>query len=228
VFGRIYQVLEFGREDASYDGVRDLVGHFIRTRFPVRPGDVVFGKPIERRILHSVRTLSVETRHPKRLRKLLRASGLLPADADVLADGNCLFDAVRGSGAAREAAAATLSVRKAGEYLNAPRVQRDMLYRAGLIVPRVIGSDHGAADQFAPEDLDAFLARLLDGAVPVNIAAAGQINIPDTAKLAFCMSEDVVRLIIDGKLARKWRLTNERGYTSVLLDIEEVRTLVRA
>jgi hypothetical protein len=42
------------------------------------------------------------------------------------------------------------------------------------------------------------------------------------------MSEDVVRLIIDGKLARKWRLTNERGYTSVLLDIEEVRTMVRA
>jgi hypothetical protein len=78
---------------------------------------------------------------------------------------------VRGSGAAREAA---------GEYLNAPRVQRDMLYRAGLIVPRVIGSDPGAADQFAPEDLDAFLARLLDGAVPVNIAAAGQVDIPDT------------------------------------------------
>lgn len=36
----------------------------------------------------------------------LRASGLLPADADALADGNCLFDAGRRSGAAREAAAA--------------------------------------------------------------------------------------------------------------------------
>jgi hypothetical protein len=37
VFGRIYQVLEFGREDAAYDGVHDLVGDFIRTRFPVGP-----------------------------------------------------------------------------------------------------------------------------------------------------------------------------------------------
>ncbi|WP_050420524.1 hypothetical protein [Bradyrhizobium tropiciagri] len=44
VFGRIYQVLEFGREDKAFDPLRDLVGNFIRTRFPVGPGHVVFGK----------------------------------------------------------------------------------------------------------------------------------------------------------------------------------------
>jgi hypothetical protein len=228
VFGRIYQVLEFGREDAAYDGVRDLVGHFIRTRFPVGPGDVVFGQPVVRRVLHSVRTLALETKlHPKRLKKLLGASGLLPADADDLVGGNCLFDAEQGSGAAREAAAATLSVRKAGEYLNAPRVQRDRLYQKGLIVPRIKAGDHGAADKFSPADLDDFLARLLAGAPPVDIAIAGQVNIPDAAKLAFVMSEDVVRLVLDGKLTRKWCLAGERGYMSLLLDIEEVRALVR-
>ena len=128
IFGRIYQVLEYGREDPSYDGVRDLVGHFIRTRFPVGPGDVVFGKPVMERRLHSIRTLSTETRlHPKRLRKLLEAAGALPEGSDDLSGGNCLFDAQRGSIVALEAVAATLSVRKAGEYLNAPRVQRDRL-----------------------------------------------------------------------------------------------------
>lgn len=228
VFGRVYQTLEFYREDKAYDPLRDLVGDFIRARFPVGPGDIVFGKPVERRVLHSVRTLSKETRlHPKRLRKLLGASGLLPDDADGLADGNCLFDAVRGSAAAKEAAVATLSVQKAGLYLNAPRVQRDMLYRAGFLVPRVSGSDHGAADQFAPEDLDAFLDRLLDGALLVKVAGDGQVSIPDAAKLACCSSEEIVRLILDGKLAREWRLTGERGYLSVLVDIEEVRALVR-
>ncbi|SIO67020.1 Predicted nuclease of restriction endonuclease-like (RecB) superfamily, DUF1016 family [Bradyrhizobium erythrophlei] len=94
--------------------------------------------------LHSIRTLSKETGlHPKRLRKLLEASGTLPECSGDLADGNCLFDAQRGSSIAREGAAATLSVRRAGEYLNAPRVQRGMLYRAGLIAPRVRGADHG-------------------------------------------------------------------------------------
>jgi hypothetical protein len=47
--------------------------------------------------------------------------------------------------------------------------------------PRIKAGDHGAADKFAPEDLDDFLARLLAGATPVDIAAAGQV---DTAKLA--------------------------------------------
>jgi hypothetical protein len=54
-----------------------------------------------------------------------------------------------------------------------------MLYRTGLITPRVRGADHGAADQFSPADLYAFLVRLLDGAEPVTAATAGQINIPE-------------------------------------------------
>ncbi|KQW23203.1 hypothetical protein ASC80_07895 [Afipia sp. Root123D2] len=228
VFGRIYQVLEFGRDDPAYDPLRDLVGNFIRTRFPVGPGDVVLGKPVEQRRLHSIRTLSMETGlHPKRLRKLLEASRALPEDAADLADGNCLFDAEKGSLTAREALAATLSVRKAGEYLNAPRVQRDMLYRSGLIVPRLRAGDHGAADQFATEDLDRLLTTLLDGAKPVASASRDRVNIPGAAKFACCSSEEIVRLILDGKVQRKWQLTSERGYMSVLVDVEEVRTLVR-
>jgi hypothetical protein len=65
------------------------------------------------------------------------------------------------------------------------------------------------------------------GAKPLKAARAGQVNIPEAARLAFCMSEEVVRLILDGKLARKWRLRGERGYMSVLVDVEEVRALVR-
>jgi hypothetical protein len=160
-------------------------------------------------------------------RSLSSVSSPRAAEPNTLADGNCLFDAEKGSIAALEAAAATLSVCKAGEYLNAPRVQRDRLYRSGLIVPRLRGADHGAADQFAPEDLDAFLDRLLASAKPVKAAKAGQVNIPEAARLAFCMSEEVVRLILDGKLVRKWRLRGELGYMSVLVDIEEVRALVR-
>lgn len=228
VFGRIYQVLEFGREDSAYDPLRDLVGDFIRTRFPVGPGDVVFGKPVEIRLLHSIRTLSKEKGlHPKRLRKVLDASGLLPDGADGLADGNCLFDAQRGLMVGSEASAATLSVRKAGEYLGAPRVQRDMLYRSGLIVPRIPGGEHGAADQFAPEDLDDFLDRLLDRAVPGAVAGDGRASIPEAAKRCCCSSEEVVRLIIEGKLQWKGRLAGERGYMAVLVDVEEVRALVR-
>jgi hypothetical protein len=152
---------------------------------------------------------------------------VLSERSDELVDANCLFDAQRGYTLATQASAATLSVSDAGKYLNAPRVQRDRLYRAGIIAPRIRGGDHGAADQFAPEDLDAFLARLLEGAQPVRTAADGQVSIAQAAHRAFCMSEEVVRLVLDGKLRRKWKLAGEHGYMSLLLDLEEVRALVR-
>lgn len=148
-------------------------------------------KLVERRVVHSIRTLLIETKlHPKRLRKLLEAENLLSEGSGDLVDGNCVFDAERGSSVALAASAATLSVLKAGEYLNAPRVQRNLLHRSGIIVPRIKGN--GAADQFAPEDLDAFLARLLDGAKPAAAAGADRANIPDVAKMACCGSIEIV------------------------------------
>jgi putative intracellular protease/amidase len=86
-----------------------------------------------------------------------------------------------------------------------------MLYRSGMIVPRIHGGEHGAADQFASEDLDAFLGRLLDGAETVAAAAGGQANIPDAAKRCCCGSQEIVRPILDRKLSRKWRLAGDRG-----------------
>lgn len=228
IFGRIYQVLEFGSEDPAYDPLRDVVGQFILGNFPVGPGDVVFGNPVETRRLHSIRSLSMETGlHPKRLRKLLSSAEMLPPNADDLADGNCLFDAERAVSLAQAAAPATLSVRDAGTYLNAPRVQRDMLYRSGILVPRIKASDHGAADLFAPEDLDAFLARLLAGAETIVAAGEHQYGIPEAARRANCSSEEVVRAILDGEIERKWLLAGERGYMAVLVDVRDVRGMVR-
>ncbi|WP_369725619.1 hypothetical protein AB8Z38_13395 [Bradyrhizobium sp. LLZ17] len=67
--------------------------------------------------------------------------------------------------------AAPLSLLLAGEYINASRVQRALLYSAGILRPRLATADHGALETFAPEDLDAFLARLFDGAGPVAVAS---------------------------------------------------------
>jgi hypothetical protein len=228
LFGRIYQVLEFGREDAAYDPLRDLVGGFIRKRLPVGPGDTVFSTPVEIRRLHSIRTLSLETGlHPKRLRKLLSSARMLPPNANQLADGNCLFDAQPAVSLAHAAAAATLSVRDAGDYINAPRVQRDMLYRSGIIVPRIKALEQGAADLFAPEDLDDFLARLIADAPRVPTAMPNGVDIPTAAKKACCGSVEIVQAILHGRLAPKAYLATERGYMAVLVDVEEVRALVR-
>jgi hypothetical protein len=103
----------------------------------------------------------------------------------------------------------------------------DQRYRSGLIVPRVHGADHGGRRPVCARGP----GRLPRSAARRRQASEGgqsrPVNIPEAAKLAFCMSEEVVRLILDGKLVRKWRLRGERGYMAVLVDVTEVRALVR-
>lgn len=68
---------------------------------------------------------------------------------------------------------------------------------------------------------------MCDGAAPVPAADATLVDIPTAAKLACCGSAEIVRAVLDGRLTRKARLTSERGYMALLVDVEEVRALVR-
>jgi TniQ len=227
VLGRIYQILEFGAEDPAFDPVRAVIGEFISSSFPLGPGDTVFGQPVEARRLHSVWTLSRETGlHPKRLRKLLRAAKLVGDEQADGVDNNTVFDAEQGRSAI-SAAIGAMSLPKAGAYVNAPRVHRQLLVEAGLLTPHLPARAFGAVNKFAVDDLDEFLRRLTADARPVNKPRAGQVSLPSAAKRACCSAAEIVRMIFDRKLAWIGRLTSERGYLSVLVDVDEVREKTR-
>jgi hypothetical protein len=52
-------------------------------------------------------------------------------------------------------------------------------------------------------------------------------DIPTAAKRACCSSEEIVRAVLDCRLMRKARLAGMRGYMALLVDMDEVRALVR-
>ena len=227
LFGRLYQWLEFGADDAAYNPVRDVIARHIPGHLPLAAGDTVFGRPVEVRTLHSIRSLHLETGlHPKRLRKLLRAAGITDASQDPLVDANVIFPSEEASRVITRAQGA-LSLPDAGEYLNAPRVHRALLVQAGFLVPCLSATAFGAVDQFAIEDLDAFLERLLDGAHVVTEPKAGQVDIPAAAKRACCSAAEIVRFVLDKKLKWVGRKAGVEGYLSVLVTLEEIRGLVR-
>jgi TniQ len=227
LFGRLYQVLEFGSEDPAWDPVRDVVGHYIRDHLPLGPEDVVFGKPVGRRTLHSVRTLSIaEDLHPKRIKKLLRAAGIIDDPQMALPDHNIIFDAQEGSAAVQKAKGA-LSLPAAGRHLNAPRVQIGLLAKHGFIQPFIPARAFDALDQFAVDDLDDFLKRLFAGAHAVSKPDAYQADIPSAAGRCCCSSVEVLRLILDKKLDWVGRHSGLQGYMSALVDVREIRGKVR-
>jgi hypothetical protein len=163
---------------------------------------------------------------PTSTRKLLRASGIIDDSQMALADHNVIFDAQAGSAAVRKAKGA-LGLPAAGRYLNAPRVQIGLLAKNGFIKPFIPARVFGAVDQFATDDLEDFLRRLLAGANTVKKPASNQVDIPAAAKRANCSAVEVLRLILDKKLAWVGRDAATQGYLSVLVDVHEIRPMVR-
>src|SRR3546814_5264807 len=79
---------------------------------------------------------------------------------------------------------------------------------------------------FAKRDLDEFLAGLFAKAPGVYDGVPGFFTIPKAAKRACCSASEIVAMILNGSLTRVGRRRGGRGYLSVLVDLQEVRSWV--
>jgi len=225
LFGRIYEWLTDGRRLRAVAPVRELVGRHILETMPLGPGDMLFGKPVHERLVHSVRTASLESGlHPKRLRKILAQAGLVSARETGLLDAHEVFSASAAEPLLKRISD-TLSLAEARVYLNVPRVHAQLLVEHGLLTPVVKGER--IEPRYARSDLDAFIDKLLVKASPVAEIADGQGNIPFVAKRACCSAIEIIRLILNGELSWVGRLSTVRGFLSVIVSVEEIRDRVR-
>jgi len=223
--GRLYEWLSSEEKYPAYATIRHRIAHHLIATTAVGPGDEIFGQPVTERRLHSIHTLAQETgEHPKRLRKLLLRHGLIGEDSRNLSDDQLVIPASAAVGLALEVTGA-LSLKRAGYYLNAPRVQMTLLHEAGLIRP-LSGKGSDLRPVFARAQLDGFLARLLADAEPVIALLEGMATIPEAAKRANCSAQEIVTAILERSLAFVRQRTDTRGYLSVLVNVEEIRVAV--
>ncbi|MBD2746620.1 TniQ family protein [Microvirga sp. BT688] len=224
--GRLYEWLSSEAKDPAYAPIRTRIASHLIATTAVGPGDEIFGKPVAERRMHSIHTLSQETgEHPKRLRKLLLRQGLIGEDNCSLSDDQVVFPASAAASLALEVTGA-LSLKRAGHYLNAPRMQMTLLHESGLIRPLAAkGSE--LRPVFARAELDGFLARLMADAKPVTARLEGTATIPEAAKRANCSAREIVTAVLERHLSFIGQRTGTRGYLSVLVNVEEVRAAVR-
>lgn len=195
---------------------------------PMEPTDELFGQPVGKRRLWSVRSAAIATgAHPKRLRKLLVAGGLIGSDCADQTDDRVIFPTDQAAEEFLGKVAGAMPLNEAGRYINAPRVQLRILFDGGFIRPFVTGATDVILDHaFAKQDLDDFLARLLVDSTDATAADTGLADIPTAARKARCSAADIVRLLLDRRLSRVRRRQDALGYMSVLVDPDEVRPLV--
>lgn len=227
-YGRFYEWLAHEDDDPVYDRFRTIFRERCIETMPLGPGDVIFGEPVAVRRIHSIRSAWRETGcHPKRLRKLLWKLGVINDDDLALTDDRIVFPAELAADWLGEAAS-SMSLKAAGEYLNAPRVQIRMLFEQGFIEPFVEGGNETVhTHAFSRAELDTFLSRLLDGAEPVAVLSSDQANLPDAGRHACCSAAEIVKLILDGRLRWVGKLEGETGYLSAIVNVDEVRSCVR-
>ena len=227
-FGKLHEWMAAIGDQPPYVAVRDLLHRCIVEMMPLGPDDVLFGQPVRERVLHSIRTASLQTgMHPMPLRRALVASGIIAADQKRLKDHRVLFDAKLAQPILEKLTGA-MSLKEAENYLNSGRVHTKLLLDHGFIKP-LLGdaAKKLKATLFVPADLDRFMARLLAEATSVAKASEGMATIPTTAKRANCSAMEIVRLILDRKLKKIACRAGTRGYASLLVDVEEVRERVR-
>jgi hypothetical protein len=119
-----------------------------------------------------------------------------------------------------------LDRKQASLHLNVHAAAIDKLVEFGLI-------EHALAlphmdKLFLRDDLDYFLASVFANAGLVDEVPAGAFPLRTIAQKATLPYNDLLRAVIDGRLAKLWRLRGLRGLAELHLDLAEVLDIFEA
>lgn len=201
-YGALSQWLEYRRDDASYEFLRNTIRNLMFSCQPLREKTKIYGVSLGAERVKSVLTLSEDmSTHPNRLQRLLVATGVLDKSAARLSAHKAVFVVDEKASDVVARLSRCMSKTAAAKYVNAPWVHFDTLHRAGIVVPFVEPTGKLSVHGFDRLDLDHFLERLFShvrGAVPEKF---GGIPISTAAKRANCSALEIVQLIFNGKLS---------------------------
>jgi hypothetical protein len=225
MFGVLWDWLAHVDHDRDRGPIKEIVRQHIIETHPVGEGEVLLGRPVEKRRIHSVRTLAVATGlNFKRLQKFLVARGVL---APGLRDANpnrAVFDAADGEAAARILLDG-LRLAQLPDYLGIKKTLAASLVSAGLVEPLVEPEAEHELNQYRFDrgHLDAFLVALFVDAATVPAAPEGFATAVAVAKSLNLKLTSVLGAVLDGRLTRRRKLQGEPGVAALLLEMAEAR-----
>lgn len=227
IYGQIWKALEATLDDPAFDALRGVVRRHALDHVPFPAGSLVLGQVLERRRLHTLTSAAAESRTS---RTALRAMFARPSVAPSLpaSDRKLLTisvdefqDRLREFGAAL-----TVNEIKASTGI----IHRHVLdLIAEGVIPVLFGSREvaRARHRVARVDVDRFMDRLFEGAVPVERPARGQVTLGRACLVASTNIVELVRLILAGRLSWKGCLRGSMRYPDLLVDAGEVLETLR-
>lgn len=227
VYGSFYDYLD-RHAGGGFEAILGIMREHIMATTSVGVGEVILGKPVVQRRLHSVRSASVEFGlHPKTLRKNLVDLGIIEnIPSSQLPHDRALFDAVAHAPLLQRLTEA-MPRAEAQRYLG---LSRSLAFLVDP--PYVQPLDHGSFGRFenlfTRTELDRFAALVTAKATPPQPIDATLLPIGKLPAKVQKPLADIFALVLEGRLETiRWNGRMD-GIGSLLVDPDEVRRLMVA
>lgn len=228
-YGHAFGLLQRTMDDPAFDSLRTFMRDFARSAMPWKIGTDLLGETITEHAMTTIRTASQESgAAAKTVRKIFERKGIAEKDLEAgLRNHRVLVDTDEIKPLLQKLKGA-LTTPATAKRLGIDRRQLDAIVEAGGLED-LAGADkvRNAHARYAPEDIDAMLANLLEGAVEVETPGPRQLGIIAARHAAGCTTAELLRLVFERRLKWKGKLIGQDGFHSLLLDADEVTTVVR-
>lgn len=213
--------------DPALRQIRDALFDYLTANTPVDAGDVVLGRPVGRRRLHSVRTASVRYGIALgTLRAALVQTGRIPPDRRDGAGGLATFD-VDEAHAYLERLSTAVNLNELRALVGASSRQVRALLRAGFFRPLIPESGKEALRRIYPRDeIDTFVSDVLARVRPCDVVPDGAVTLSKAAH-GNAAGPDILRLFLAGRITWLGSLDPGQGYGALLVRAEEVAAACR-
>lgn len=222
IYGRIFDYLSHDNKSEAFAPIRKVLRDHLLETTAFGADDIVLGTAVGTRLLHSVRSLAVETgKDPRMLLRRLGALGIVTKGETHLQHDRILFDA-QANAALLDKMVNALDRPEAERYLNLGRTQGYLL-NPPFLAPFWTKGLHSAEHLFLKPDLDAFMGMMTRNATPLQPDEKGFLRIGKAATRSQRPATLVVQLLMFGRLANVRLDPDRSGVDAILVDPEEVR-----
>ncbi|MCW3784330.1 TniQ family protein [Defluviimonas salinarum] len=229
-FGMLYSWLSASRLSKDPGPIRVILRDVIAQNVPLVTGRKLLGEPVVRPRLSSVRSIArTEGIHPKTLRNVLRAAGLLPHQDEGDAVERIIVDYDRARGLI-DAAKHAVPASQVPDILNASRPLVAALIELEILT-RI--HDHDGLKSKVGKAIDGRSIQkvqtfLKDKIPSVAEAPEGLACLSNSAERARARLKVILELLFAGHLHRVVRLAGQTGFGAILVDPEEIKRVLES
>ncbi|WP_421702756.1 TniQ family protein [Aliiroseovarius sp.] len=202
--------------------MRELMREYVIEKYPLEKGALVFGKPLDERRIHSMRSACREAKIRRELVEemlLEKNIGYRDREGLFVLDRPLTVELVEDLKSEKRR---FLSRDEAATFLGATETMFRELHREGVLQP-LTGKGRWERKGFDAEFLAELLAKVFSGTTIHHVAPEGAHTLPCATRIVKCSVPEIMKLVLDGRLKPMGRLGEGFQLKKLLLWEAELR-----